>query len=74
MTNHEPPRREHLAAMNKKTITDRDIQALVDNELSPEQAARVREYLLHHPRARHRYESLVRQKRLLQEWWRKRRH
>lgn len=66
-------RREQLADMNKKAISDRDIQALVDDELSPEQAARVREYLLHHPRARYRYEALIKQKRLLQEWWRKRR-
>jgi len=60
--------------MNKKAITDRDIQALVDGELSPDQAARVHGYLLHHPLARQRYESLMKQKKLLQEWWRSRRH
>jgi anti-sigma factor RsiW len=59
--------------MNKKTISDRDIQALVDDELTADQAERVREYLLHHPRARHRYEALVKQKGLLQRWWRSRR-
>lgn len=59
--------------MTKKTVTDHDIQALVDGELSAEQAARVQDYLLHHPRARHRYEALIKQKQLLQEWWRLRR-
>lgn len=63
-----------MADMSKKAITDSDIQALVDDELSPDQAARVRDHLLHHPRARHRYEALVKQKKLLQEWWRSRRH
>jgi len=58
---------------NNQGITDRDIQALVDDELSQEQAARVREYLLHDPRARYRYDSLIKQKQLLQEWWRSRR-
>ena len=31
------------------------------------------EALLRNPRARHRYESLMKQKKLLQEWWRSRR-
>lgn len=63
----------YVVNMNKKTISDREIQALVDGELPADQADRVREYLLHHPRARHRYEALMKQKLLLKQWWRSRR-
>jgi anti-sigma factor RsiW len=73
MSHRELLANQVMVDIKKQGITDSDIQALVDDELSPDQAARVREHLLHHPRARHRYDSLVKQKQLLQEWWRSRR-
>lgn len=57
--------------MSQQTITDFDIQALVDNELGWEQEKSVRVQLEHDAEAKRRYEELCRQKRLLQEWWSK---
>lgn len=57
--------------MGTQVITDFDIQALVDNELSWEQEKSVRAYLEATPEAHKRYKELCRQKRLLQEWWAK---
>lgn len=73
LTDLKPESYGQVVNMNKKTVSDRDIQALVDGELSSEHAARVQEHLLRDPRARHRYEALIKQKKLLQEWWRSRR-
>ncbi|MCE7887570.1 MAG: hypothetical protein DYH13_08755 [Alphaproteobacteria bacterium PRO2] len=53
----------------RQTITDFDIQALVDNELGWEEEKSVRAHIESDPDARHRYEELIRQKRLLLEWW-----
>lgn len=60
-----------LMEMSHQTITDFDIQALVDNELEWEQEKSIRAYLEVTPEAKRRYEELCRQKRLLQEWWSK---
>lgn len=51
------------------TITDFDIQALIDNELAWEEAKFVRAYIENHDWARERYEELLIQKRALQSWW-----
>lgn len=55
--------------MNKKYVTDLDIQALADNELSGEDAERVRDYLQSNPDAHERYEEILRQKEFLKDWW-----
>ena len=52
------------------TVSDLDIQALVDNELDEENQARVIKYLSHNLKARQRYEQLLAQRQKLQEWWR----
>ncbi len=57
--------------MPQHTITDFDIQALVDNELGWEEEKRVWAYIETMPDATRRYKELLTQKRLLQEWWRK---
>ncbi len=50
-------------------ISDEDIQALVDDELSEKDAAHVRQFIHRHSWAEERYEELVEQKRLLKQWW-----
>ncbi len=55
--------------MNTKTVTDLDIQALADNELSRADAERVRNYIEHNPEAHERYEEILRQKEMLKDWW-----
>ena len=57
--------------MLPRTITDFDIQALVDNELGREEQKRDRAYIETMPEAGRRYEELLRQKLILQEWWTK---
>ena len=57
----------NLEAM--KTITDYDIQALVDNELEYETAKKIRTRINNSPDACNRYQELIKQKHLLQEWW-----
>lgn len=51
------------------TVSDMDIQALVDNELTWEDEKRVRSYIAGDASAKARYEMLRRQKILLKEWW-----
>lgn len=51
------------------TISEMDIQALVDNELTWEDEKRVRAYIASDARAKATYEMLRRQKVLLKEWW-----
>ena len=51
------------------TVSDMDIQALVDNELTWEDEKRVRAFIASDPKAKARYEMLRRQKLLLKEWW-----
>lgn len=55
--------------MHEETITDLDIQALVDGELSWERTQQVRDYLAANPIARQRYQELLEQNRMLSEWW-----
>jgi anti-sigma factor RsiW len=50
-------------------VSDMDIQALVDNELTWEDEKRVRAFIANDPKAKARYEMLRRQKLLLKEWW-----
>jgi hypothetical protein len=57
--------------MPSQTITDFDIQALVDNELGWEEEKHVWAYIEAVPDAERRYKELVQQKRLLQQWWTK---
>jgi len=58
-------------AMENQIVTDADIQALVDNQLSWEDAQRVANYLATHAAARQRYHDLLEQNRLIAEWWRR---
>jgi len=55
--------------MDHHTVTDFDIQALVDNELNWEQEKRVRSFIDADPKAKARFEMMRRQKGLLQDWW-----
>lgn len=54
--------------MPDKTLRDYDLQALVDDELSPEEKNHVLNYLRHDEDANKRYQSLKKQKELLQKW------
>lgn len=55
--------------MDNHTITDFDIQALVDNELNWEQEKLVRSFIDADPKAKAKFELLRSQKMLLQNWW-----
>jgi len=57
--------------MIKRLITDQDIQAFVDGEFSEDDAKLVKHFIDRNKRIRRRYEDLLEQKRLLQEWWSK---
>lgn len=59
--------------MEEQTITDLDIQALVDGELDWDSAQKVRNYMVNNPIARQRYQELMEQKRLISEWWQRQR-
>ena len=61
-----------MMTIDDVNITDFDIQALVDNELEWEQAKYVLAHIDQHPTAQRRYEELVRQKKLLKDWWKRR--
>lgn len=50
-------------------ITDRDIQALADGELSPAEAKIVMTAVMRNPAYLERYENLIKQNRLLKKWW-----
>jgi anti-sigma factor RsiW len=50
-------------------ITDEDIQALVDNELSRDQEKIVLEHLKNNSYYRKRYTELEQQRQLLKKWW-----
>lgn len=52
-------------------IDDYDIQALVDGELEPDEARRVRRKVKQNPELQERYDEFIRQKTLLQQWWQK---
>jgi anti-sigma factor RsiW len=51
------------------TVSEMDIQALVDNELNWEDEKRVRAFIAADAKAKATYELLRRQKVLLKEWW-----
>lgn len=53
---------------SRYNISDFDIQALIDNELTWEREKEVLSYLEHDPQAKRRYNELSRQKTLLQKW------
>ena len=50
-------------------IDDSDIEALVDGELSSEDARELRSAIIRSPYHLKKYEALMRQKSLLQLWW-----
>lgn len=50
-------------------IDDYDIQALVDGELEPDEARRIKRKIDQTPVLQKRYDELVHQKKLLQQWW-----
>lgn len=54
---------------SKETITDWDIQALLDKELSPQEESFVLQALQQNPDLQARYNALRNQKNLLQLWW-----
>lgn len=56
--------------MKLNTITDMDIQALVDDELETERINQVLQHLKENPDAAQRHETLIKQKILLKKWWR----
>lgn len=50
---------------------DYDIQALVDDELEPDEARRVKRKVEQSPELQERYDEFIRQKKLLRQWWRR---
>lgn len=77
--NYAPPLRpakeadrpvDQSCASNDTTISDIDLQALVDGELTAQQEEAVRRIMLNDSAARTRYRELLEQKRLLIAWWR----
>ena len=55
--------------MNTKNITDLDIQALVDGEISDNQRVSLLEALCRDPALYNRYLLYQKQKNLLKSWW-----
>ena len=55
-------------------ITQMDIEALVDNELDPQTAARVRYAVENNPQLHRAYNNLMNQKKLLNMWWHSQKH
>jgi len=55
-------------------ITEMDIEALIDNELDPQTAARVSYAVEQDPHLRHTYRTLITQKKLLNMWWHSQKH
>ena len=54
------------------TVTEQDIEALVDNQLEWEPAKVVLQYIDRNSWAQKYYEEIVRQKKLLNAWWEQR--
>tara|TARA_B100001179_G_C18460946_1_gene347148 strand:+ start:395 stop:619 length:225 start_codon:yes stop_codon:yes gene_type:complete len=50
-------------------VTQRDIEALVDNELSSEDRTRVMKGMERSPALKSQYDALVAQKEALKSWW-----
>ena len=61
---------DQKSTSNDSGISDIDLQALVDGELSAQQEEDVRRILQTDSAARARYRELLEQKRLLIAWWR----
>ncbi len=61
---------DQKSTSNDSGISDIDLQALVDGELSAQQEEDVRRTLQTDSAARARYRELLEQKRLLIAWWR----
>jgi anti-sigma factor RsiW len=61
--------RDRMNGAMWQVITDFDIQALVDNELSWEDEKRVRAYIQSNPDAKRRYDELSAQQTALRSWW-----
>lgn len=55
--------------MSIKSITDYDIQALVDGELPETKARKVQEFIESNRSAQKRYQQLCKQHDLLKLWW-----
>jgi hypothetical protein len=58
-----------IVSMKDFTITDMDIQALIDEELSPQRKQVVMEAIYRSPELSHRYTLYMHQKKLLKCWW-----
>ena len=65
------PMHDRKSAMKQLVITDLDIQALVDNADAPTREERrfLMEIVANDVSLTKRYDELVRQKELLQAWW-----
>lgn len=55
--------------MREGRITSQDIEALVDGQLDPESAARLRLIMSRQPQLESHYQRLISQKNLLRRWW-----
>lgn len=55
--------------MGSYSVSDLEIQALVDNELSEKEKSRIHSMIKNLLWAQQRYDDLVNQKKLLQLWW-----
>ncbi len=55
--------------MNRKTITDLDIQALVDGQVDEKTGLMLLEAVSHDPALYNRYLLYKKQKSLLKSWW-----
>lgn len=61
---------DHLRAIDSNTISDIDLQALVDGALDEKDANTLKALIENDSAARTRYRELLEQKRLLIAWWR----
>lgn len=61
---------DHLRAVDSNTISDIDLQALVDGALDAKDEKALRVLIAGDSSARTRYRELLEQKRLLIAWWR----
>lgn len=55
---------------NYSTVTDEDLQALVDGAYDVEVHERLMDEVKEHPLLRARIDELYKQKYMLQQWWR----
>ncbi|HRJ65501.1 MAG TPA: hypothetical protein PLW48_00055 [Alphaproteobacteria bacterium] len=55
--------------MREARITAQDIEALVDDQLDPDKAARIRAAMNRQPHLHLHYQRLMTQKQLLRRWW-----